>query len=239
MKRLLAAFALLFIIPGCVSIEVGQEAVRGKGEIKTCDYEVGEFGAVRVIGDFEIAYRYSETCSVSAEMQENLYKYVSVSDEDGVLTVQSGVKPILSNGRKVKVTVKCPEITAIESSGTVLMKDCEFLNGESLLIDVSGTCDIDISVGVKDFNVSVSGAGNIKVSGTSEKAAFELSGAGNIDGIGLKTKECYVDISGAGSGSISCSDYLSVDISGAGSFRYRGDPKIDKDISGIGSLEKE
>jgi len=216
----------------------GARTVQGTGVLETFTYTVDEFRYVKIAGSFEVVYEQGDTHSVTVQMQENLYRHVDVNTRGSTLEIRSRRRVHIGGTQSPIITITAPEITEMDFSGAVTLNDSDTFEGESLSITLSGAGDIDIHTELESLEVSISGAGSLTLAGNADSANLNLSGAGSIDGLELWTREADVRISGAGSGSISCIELLTINISGAGSFSYRGDPEVSSNISGVGTLNR-
>jgi hypothetical protein len=241
MRIFIISVLALFLLTGCVvSIPLGMSdtIIYGTGEINTHTYSVGSFSDIEIRGDFEIIYRNGTSDTVTIEMQNNLYEYVEVWVSGRTLVIESFEKLRTASDKYPKVLITAPELSGIVSHGIVILTDADNIVTDDLFIRLRGVGDIALIIEAENVDVNLSGAGSVRLSGKADTAKITMSGAGSIDAIDLQTRETTANISGAGGGSISCSERLNVTISGVGSFSYRGEPEITSNISGVGSLRK-
>lgn len=242
-KRIITAViltaAMLISFSGCVVANFSyNRVINGEGKIIEYPYKVEKYNSVKIDGDFEIVYRSGVSDEIIIELQENLREYVTVSVTDEILKIHCNDRLRLSSGKYPRLTITVPELKLLDISGFTELKDADAFTGGELTLDVSGSCEADIDIQVENLNINLSGAGNLTLKGTADRAMIDISGACDLSALELEAKEAYVSISGAGNGSINCSEKLSVSISGVGDFKYKGDPDVTKNVSGLGSVKK-
>lgn len=237
---LLTAMSVL-LLTACVSVNFStsnRNEILGKGDMITQTYEAPGYTSVEIRGDFKVAYSSIPSDTVSIEMNENLVPHINVSVEDGVLLVGSKERIRTQAGQSPTLFLSTPNLEGLIIHGGASMSDWDTIEGKSFNLDVSGACSAELDFAVEHLKTSIAGAGSAKFSGTADSANIELSGACSFDALALETVNAIVDISGTGTGSITCSGVLDVDISGAGSFEYQGDCQVNPSVTGAGSVKK-
>ena len=97
---------------------------------------------------------------------------------------------------------------------------------------------IDVSNKDIDFGVPISNEQKSRLQAKYDVFKLNSQGGLILDSEKLKTRNVFIDISGAGSAIVHAKKTLKVEVSGAGSVKYKGNPKVTKDISGAGSVKK-
>ena len=90
----------------------------------------------------------------------------------------------------------------------------------------------------QDLKVSISGVGKINMKGEVDTQQVDISGAGSYSAKELISRDCEVDISGAGRATVNVTDTLDIQLSGVGSVEYTGNPSVTQNISGVGGAVK-
>jgi hypothetical protein len=249
---LTVAVALLVTMSGCVGINFGSSSMRtieGSGDVVTQSFDVADFSRVRIDGDYVVSYTESADYSVSVEMQESLFDYITVESSDDELRIFSEEGTLhnsvslgdgfdLVSNRAPRVNISAPTLAGLNLAGTFQVGNSSPVKGQGFALNLSGAGDVELELAVEKLTVDIAGAASLNLSGTAADADIKISGSGEIDALELATKTAAVDISGAGAGSITCSDTLDVEISGSGLFEYAGDPILTKDVAGLGIVEK-
>ena len=187
--------------------------VYGTGSAAQKEYNVDTFNSVIVNGDVTISYYSGNSGKVTAETQENLLPYVSVSTKNHTLTIDL-LGAVWKNNPGPKIIVYTPELLSLTVNGAAKFAQSDTIKGREFSINVYGACGGDITLDVDLFESVLAGAGSITYHGKASSIIARIAGAGNLNGLDLNTKDADITISGAGSGSISCSDNLRVTIDG-------------------------
>jgi hypothetical protein len=105
-------------------------------------------------------------------------------------------------------------------------------------MNLSGLGDVELEdIQGERLVLTLSGAGRVTASGEVREQEINVTGAGSYDGADLRTERTDVNLSGAGSATVWASEFLDVNISGLGNVRYYGDPEVRETVSGLGNLE--
>ncbi|MEO8399975.1 MAG: DUF2807 domain-containing protein, partial [Ignavibacteriaceae bacterium] len=130
-------------------------------------------------------------------------------------------------------------LESLEASGACDIKINERLNVSSLLLKLSGACDINGEVKVSDMIMDLSGASTVKISGQVQNLKLTSSGASDVKNYDLVVENCVAKISGASDIRITVNSSISAAASGASSLHYRGNPeKKDVVTSGASSVSQ-
>jgi hypothetical protein len=250
---LIMAVSLVVSLSGCVGVSINSggigiaKVMDGEGEVITQTFDVEDFDKVRIDGDYVVVYTEAAECSISVEMQESLFDYIKMDTNESQLRIWSenytlrnsvGGGADLWSSRAPRVTISAPTLTGLDLAGTFEIDNSSPVTGESFALELGGSGDVTLELAVEKLMVDVAGAGNLNLSGTATDAKINISGSGDIEALGLSTQTAEVDISGAGTGSITCSETLDRSISGSGFFDYAGDAVLSKDVTGLAIVEK-
>lgn len=150
--------------------------------------------------------------------------------------VKNGILYI-SSPENMDMYIQFRQLNALRVNGTGHIVSKGRIKSDKLQAELSGTGEININIEANELKASISGAGKLQLSGEVNKSTFGISGVGKVAASQLKCKNCLVDISGAGSAQVSCSDSLLTNISGIGKVKYDEKPAyIKENISGLGNV---
>jgi hypothetical protein len=229
--------AILFT--GCVVANISDSrAVSGKGAMESYEFRTGQYNAIKVDGYFEIRYHAASSDIVKLEIQPNLKEYITVEGKNGELLVSTTRNIRVSSGKTPVLTVSTPALNSLSISGACNFITNDKITSDSFTINLDGAGRGTAELDVKAFTADVSGAGSFKLSGKADSASLGLSGAGDLDALQLQTRVTRINLSGAGSIKISCSETLSINASGMGSVEYRGSPSVQLNVDGLVSVKK-
>jgi hypothetical protein len=219
MKSLAVATILtLGSVAGVAQEWKDRESVKGSGNLRSENRNVGNFNAIDIGGAWQVEVKVGNKPSVKVEIDDNLLQYVETKIEDGTLHV--GFKkntPSIRNSKSMKVWITAPELKSV---------------------DISGACSAKVDgLRAQDFRLDCSGASKVKLNGSIERVTIDASGASSVDLIGIALRTALVDASGASSVTLNVRETLKVDASGASSVRYKGKPSVQRDTSGVSSVK--
>ena len=206
----------IVLLAACVVVVVGCHlpGVRGNGQIKTEERQVGSFANLDVGGAFEIEWE-SGSPALRITIDENLLPYIenNVSDDTLRLHTREHVWP--THG--IKVVISSPTRTGGRTRGAVKLT-VKQLSGPT-------------------FALESKGASEISLDGKVDRLLVDMTGASQLAADGLQAKTAEISTTGAGDAEVAVTDTLKVVITGAGKVTYSGNPAtINKQITGAGSI---
>ncbi|GAP07042.1 MAG TPA: DUF2807 domain-containing protein [Anaerolinea thermolimosa] len=240
-------FRLLFVIiilafvttTACgFSINLGNERIRGSGNVVTETREVSGFNKVLLSGTGELIVTQGDKEALSVETDDNLLPYIITEVNNGQLELK--LKPRLSllfNTRLIyHLTVKDLNEIQIAGSGKVTI---DRLNTSRLDLNTSGSGKFEIDdLQADSLSATTSGSGQFVISGKADNVSVEINGSGKFACPDLESRNVTVRINGSGEVTVWAKDTLDVRISGSGAVRYYGNPQIDQSISGSGNVRR-
>ena len=206
----------IVLLAACVVAFVGCHlpGVRGNGQIKTEERQVGTFANLDAGGAFEIEWE-SGSPALRITIDENLLPYIenNVSDDTLRLHTREHVWP--THG--IKVVISSPTRTGGRTRGAVKLT-VKQLSGPT-------------------FALESKGASEISLDGKVDRLLVDMTGASQLAADGLQAKTAEISTTGAGDAEVAVTDTLKVVITGAGKVTYSGNPAtINKQITGAGSV---
>ncbi len=207
---------LIVLLVGCVVVVAGCHlpGVRGNGQIKTEERQVGAFANVDTSGSFEIEWQ-NGSPALRITTDENLLPYIEndVSEDTLHLRTRDHIWP--THG--IKIVISSPPRTGGRTRGAVKLT-VKQLSGPTFALESKGASEVTLS-------------GNI------DRLLVDMTGASQLAAAGLQTKTAEISTTGAGDSEVAVTDTLNVVITGAGKVTYSGNPAtIKKQITGAGSI---
>ena len=188
--------------------------VRGNGQIKTEERQVGAFANLDAGGAFEIEWQ-NGSPALRITTDENLLPYIENDISGDTLNLRTREHVWPTHG--VKVVISSPTRAGARIRGAVKLT-AKQLSGPT-------------------FAFESKGASEISLDGKIEQLFVDMTGASQLSADGLQTKTAEISTTGAGDAEIAVTDKLKVIITGAGKVSYSGNPAtIDKRITGAGSI---
>jgi hypothetical protein len=236
-----ALFAILTAISlsGCIVANIwDHNTVAGEGNLELFEIKTAGFNGIKIRGFCDVKYYNAPSDKVTLEVQPNLREYFVVEVIDNVLVVNTTKRINASLGKTPVLTVSVPVLNslAIEGAGTFTAYDK--ITSDSFRLELSGAGSGNAELDVKNININLSGAGNFELSGRAESLDLLLTGAASLNALLLQTREAKIQLSGAGTVRVSCSDKLMVNASGAGKVEYRGNPSLSINNNGLVSVKR-
>jgi len=222
-----------------ITFGVSPGNVTGKGSPETFTFDVGEITEIRIEMLCNIEYRSAPSDTVSFKVQPNLMDIILVEEVGGVLTVRATRNINITGTSNTPVlTVSTPSLERVFFAGAGRFTTIDPISNDSFTLDIAGAADGNVLLDVRELNVSLAGAGNFDLSGTADNAIIEMAGAGRLNALDLQTRSASINIAGAGTARISCSDSLRVVAAGVGTVEYRGSPSIDITRGGLVTVKQ-
>jgi len=214
----LSVAAAMIAVSGCGLGAITGGGVTGSGTLKTEVRQVSNFTSVDFsqVGTLVIDQTGAEALTITAD--DNLLPILTSDVSNGVLHL--GAKDDTNYTPKQPITylLSVKTLTGLTFSGEGVTQ-VHNLNGQTLM-------------------VTMSGAGSVTVQGKADSQQVTVSGAGSYDGSDFTTKTAKATVSGVGNAIINASDTLDATVSGVGNVEYLGNPTVTAHVSGVGTVKK-
>jgi hypothetical protein len=200
--------------------------------------DVGAFREISFGGVGKLFVSPGETETLTVEARRDILPHIvtEVKDQKLVMRLEKkGLLPRMGDLGSIHLHVTVRELEGIDVSGAAKVEGTE-LSGEAFDLRVSGAATARLDLSVSQLTTATSGAASITLGGKTENQRVTISGASNYNAEDLASRDCRVDISGAGKARVRAEAELDVRISGAGKVLYVGNPVVRKRISGIGRV---
>ncbi|MDQ2179418.1 head GIN domain-containing protein [Marinifilum sp. D714] len=227
---------LILLISVATALPTFADGIRGNGNVKSEQREVGNFETIKVNGAFTIYLSQDDDYSLKVVADENLLDVITSKMKGDVLYITT--EKSIYKSTELKLYIGFKHLSEIKANGAISLKSDQVLRFDELEIEINGASSADLELTANSLSIDNSGASTIKLAGKSEEIDIDISGAGSVNAINMKALKGTIDISGVGSGKVHVLEELRVSISGIGSVKYKGDPKVTSDISFLGSLKK-
>ena len=225
---IVAIVACSLLLTGCVFVKIKDDGttksgvkVSGNGIIGERDYPVASFSAIKLSVPADVTYETAETCALSVKVDENLFDYLTVDVEDGVLKIGSTTSSF-RHFKKLAIRVSSPALERLTCDGAVDFEAKGAVRGDDFTMVVNGAADVDIaSLDVRKAEFEINGAGDIDIHLVdADQVALNISGAGDAKLSG-KAREARVAVHGAGDVDLTRLEYET----------------LDKQVHGVGSVK--
>jgi len=230
--------AIMVLLSGCVVMSINSlgNAVQGTGDRVSNSFNVINFTGLEISGAYTVIYRHSQTHAVVVEMHENLFDYLNVGVQNGVLRINSDRSFRTGRNETPHVYIYAPFLNSVDIAGAVTIQDWDTIRTDRMNINAGGSARGTMPLEIENLEVSVAGAANFDFVGTATSATITIAGAGTINAGDLQTVSAQVSIAGSGNIEIAVSDMLDASITGAGRITYIGNPQVNRSIAGAGTI---
>ncbi|MCU0323435.1 MAG: DUF2807 domain-containing protein [Chitinophagaceae bacterium] len=239
-SKVFAAILLSIAFMSCnLSCNWMGKSIDGDGNIVTQNRKVSKAEKIVLKGNFDIVLVPGATTSVAVETDENLQKYVLMSESNDELVFKTKAKFNLKSDHGIKITITTPNLTGVHlgGAGSVIGKG-KFTGGSELKIDIAGQGDIDLSVNTPKVDVDIKGSGNVNLQGETKSASFDIAGTGDCNAELLKSENATIKIAGNGNVKVYADATLNIKIIGSGDVFYKGNADVSQKIVGSGNVKK-
>ena len=251
MKKILL-FTVTFIsicFSGCIVVNPTDiNAVRPEGEQEVFEISIGEFSKIKVNGFFNVHYYSEPSNKIKLKTYPNLLENFIFEIIDDELIISTLKRINYGSKETAIVSISMPVLKGltVDSFGrspggfgsVSTFTAVDKITSDSFSITIAGAGSGRAELDVYNLIVDVFGAGKLELSGRAGTSVLNLSGAGELSALPLQTLNTTVNLSGAGTISISCSDNLTINAGGAGSVEYKGTPHVNLNTGGAVSIKQ-
>ena len=203
---------------------------------------VTTFSGIKVSGGIDVYLSQSDNYSLAVSADEDKYRdNIKTEVNNGILVISYNNDHFgwNSDDKKLRAYISFKTLESLEAAGA-----CDFiitgtLNANTLLVKLSGACDIKGAVKITDLTLNLSGASTVKINGTAQNLKLIASGASDVKNYDLVADNCVASLSGASDVKITVNKFISVKANGASTLHYKGNPdKKDINTSGASSVSQ-
>jgi hypothetical protein len=222
----LTAVALM----GCNSI-----AVRGSGSPYEVTHTIDPISAIEVNGTGELRLQNGDRNELIVMAQDEIHEHLTVRQRGDRLIIEPEEGHHFKTDRTLRYLLITNGIETVDVAGAVEVTANEY-STRTLLLDVSGAIDLDMSVYADDIRIDASGSFDGYLAGETNTLSLDFSGSSDLNAFDLDARDVDIDISGAGNAYVSASERLNVSAAGASNVTYRGNPRVSQSSAGASSV---
>jgi hypothetical protein len=188
---------------------------------KTQERPITNFTKIELSGSVNVFFRQSDTLSL---------KVTADSDEmSRVLTEVKNETLEISNKGKfsspINIYVNAKTLNAVTTSGAVDFKTQNLILNDTLILDISGSSNVNINTTSKKIKITQNGASDLTLKGRTNSLVAEVSGASELKAYGLQIENADLLTTGASTAKVNVSNKLKANASGASTIKIKGDLK--------------
>ncbi|AWW31416.1 DUF2807 domain-containing protein [Echinicola strongylocentroti] len=193
--------------------------IKGDGEVKEYDLEVGEFDEVSLSGPIDLTIVQGEVQSLKVLAESQLMEALEYDVRGGELMIgfRDKVK-CLKSTKGVRVIATVPDIHKISIDG-----DSEINNVGNLALT--------------DLTIECHGDAEVVLFGTVDRQFFVVDGKIEVENFGLVSAETTIEVNGKGEFEVNCTEVMYIDVNGKADVDYKGHPRVYQDVNGLLDLD--
>lgn len=194
LRQIGVSVVLISFISSCISSQ-SFIPVKGSGMATDKTFNVTDFNGIEVSGGFDVILSQGTNESVTLSAQENLFEYIHVEVEQGILKIYTENNLMPTKPLKARVMFK--NINNLQVSGGGDVKAETNISAETLEIGMTGGGDIDANIEATNLSCNISGGGDANLNGTSGRLDVNMNGGGNLTST-MNTGNLFCRLSGGG-----------------------------------------
>lgn len=246
--RLLLIGLLAFVLSS--SLNAAEEV---KKEVRS----IPEFSVLHLKCSADVYITQGNEVSVKVVADESIISYIVTEVQDDALIIDIK-KNNLNNIKTCEVYITTKSLSKIQSKGSGNIYCKEAFKGKDMMLELSGSGDVDLVLDAQNLEINVLGSGNVKIKGVGGTFESILSGSGDIEASNLHLERCHAKVHGSGnivlsgktnelvvgvngSGNFNASELVAVEVSassaGSGDILIQAVEKLDVLLNGSGDLK--
>lgn len=235
MKQIVFAILLLIGVQSCEII--GNERVKGNGNIVTVDRNMEDVSKIKLAGSYEVEITQGNAPSLRIETDENIVPLIKTEISEGWLNIRTKKNVSISTTNQIKVylTVTSLEALHVAGSGNITGKG-KFTKGDKLSLKIAGAGSVTLDVNTPEVKTDIAGSGSVYLSGETRKQSIDIAGSGDYVAEQLKSESAKIDIAGSGDVKVFADDAIDIRIAGSGNVYYKGNASVNQKILGGGKI---
>ncbi len=235
--KLFALVLSLLIFSAFTScVYVSHNGVKGNGNIIKKHIDVKDFTEVDISGAYKIILTQGDKNDMVLEADENLMKYLKVTNEGNELEVK--VSKSINPSKTPRIYMTFKTLNSIELSGACSISGANDMKFNELNLEASGASKIALNMKADKLKMELSGASSVKLQGKADEVYISCSGAGTFSAEDFLINICDIELSGAANAKVYVTGTLGYEVNGASHLLYKGSPKITKsEVSGVSSAK--
>ncbi len=238
MKQLvISKIHFAFIMASLLLLTSCFNCVDGIGKSTPETREIGEFSKLEVDIPADVVIRFGDVPGIKIMAQENMLKEIDTYVKGQTLEIDADF--CLNPTETIRIDITTPKLSKIVLNGSGNIHASSTMEADDIVLKLNGSGQISTDVFSNTLEAQINGSGDIIVNGTTQEMEMDINGSGDFRGLGLKTFEANVSITGSGDAEVNVLNDLKAGITGSGSVTYVGNPSIRTDVTGSGTVTKK
>ena len=230
LKIIIATLVTSAILASCNSM-----TVRGEGRSYDKVHELDPITEIEIHGQGELQLINGEDTQLTVFAQQKIHEYMSVERQGSRLIVRAKKGYHFKTHDPIKYVLVANDIESIDVSGALNITANDY-HTDTLIIDASGSTDVDMSVDTANFEINASGSFDGYLSGYTRDFMADFSGSADLNSYDLSAENVIIDVSGAATIYVRATTLLDISASGAAKINYKGTPAVSQSSAGAVSV---
>ena len=234
---LIALFAMGILFTSCKK----DDDVTPSNNVTTVEKNITGYNQLDVSDPFTVYVTFSDTEEIiQVEANDNLHQYINVEKQNEQLLISIDDDVDITGGNVVlKVYITTSHLDAFYGEGATAIHLENELNGNNIMIELTGASTFTGTLHVNQLNSELTGASTLNLEGSSMSVNIEATGASMMEGYGFVTDNLKADLDGASNIYLTVQQELDVEASGGSNVYYKGEGIIvNQDLSGGSQIIK-
>jgi len=215
--------SLMFILPLCI-----------RAQVVTQDRDVGSFKGIHQSTSADVFITNGNTITVKVKADADKIDKITTEVVDGILNI--GSKNNIGNMRTLEVYITMPTLDILKNSGSGDISIGGGIPGNDVLVQISGSGDLDAELAAKNLKLMIAGSGDVAMTGIRGDLSIKIAGSGDVQAGDLTLNDCEIEVAGSGDVKLKGKgDKLSIKSSGSGDINGYGLVAADVNIKSNGS----
>lgn len=199
------------------------------GNLFAQENNLADFNEISVLDNIDVVLTQSSTQSYRIEPAD---VKLDIAVKDNKLVIRRA-----DNKKDVKVYVNFIKVNNIGVLGSADVSTSNEIQAENLILNLTGSGDLNVKVKATNVNAAVAGSGDIYLNGTTTNLTGSVAGSGDLRAAKLIAENVKVEVAGSGDATVNATKTLDASVAGSGDIRYVGNPQTrNVNIVGSGSI---
>lgn len=215
-----------------------KDCEKEKGSIVKQEIKIDRFDKIQLLGSHKVYLTTGKAQKVTIETTQNIIDLLKKDVENG--TWKISFEKCINTKNEIVFYVDVDQIQelAVIGSGDIIGKNK--IETEELTLNVKGSGDIKLNVGVSKLHAKIQGSGDIELTGETSFQSILVQGSGDYEANHLTSQEAEAIVNGSGDIEINVTQKITANVNGSGDILYSGNPsEVEKKVNGSGDIKAQ
>ncbi len=229
-KQILIGLVASVVLVGCNTM-----AVRGTGRSYEVTQNIDPITEIEIRGNGELHIQNGNEDQFIVTAQDEIHEYLNIHRRGDRLIVEPKEGYYFKTDDAIKYTLITNNIENITISGALKVISNDYKT-ETLVIDASGSTDVDMTVTTNQLSLDISGSFDGYLAGNTQSFFTDFSGSADLNAFDLFAEDVDIDVSGASTLYVRANNHLNISAAGAAKIYYKGAATVSQSSAGAVSI---